>query len=247
MVISCVVVALWVGLCIWFNVEAKQYEDEYTEIQTLTDFFTTSITFLAIHIGSIVAGIIAQVKYKDAKELNGDIISGRVAPPPPPVVPIMSYPANPYQQNGYYQNGYNRQANNPYQQGGYYNQQNNPQNPYGQQNGYNGQYNNGQYPQQQNPYNRPPQGYQPPPQSNTFTNGQAGINQHTGTQSSFPDPTVLAAPAAPADPAVSSGSQTAASTQNQGIAASKTVTCPACGAEVPSTGKFCTNCGNLMK
>lgn len=229
MIISCIVVALWLAFFIWFEITAKQYSEfEEDALEVVTEFLSSSITMLAVHIGSIIAGSVAQVQYKKAKELNADILSGKVAPPPPPVVMMPVYPVNPYQQNGYYRNGYNGQPNNPYQQNnGYYN----PQNPYGQQNNYNGQYN-----QQQNPYNQnqqvyqqPPQnspyngqGYQNPPQSSVFVSGQPD------TQSQFPDPTVTP-------------------TDNPPSELEKNVTCPNCGGVNSENSKFCTHCGQIMK
>ncbi|MDE6580620.1 MAG: hypothetical protein K2K41_08825, partial [Ruminiclostridium sp.] len=189
MVISCIVIALWLAFFIWFEITAKQYSEfEEDALEVVTEFLSSSITMLAVHIGSVIAGSIAQVQYKKAKELNADILNGRVVPPPPPVVMMPVYPANPYQQNGYYQNSYNGQQNGGYpQNGSYYNQPN----PYGQN-------------PQQIPYNPNPQGYQPPPQNNPY-NGQgyqnppancAFANGQTNTQAQFPDPTVTAASAA---------------------------------------------------
>lgn len=243
MIISCVIITIWLSFWIWFSATAKQYPDmEEEALELATEFLSSSVTMLAVHIGSVVAGIIAQVQFKKAKELNMDILSGRVAPPPPPVIPMPIYPANPYQQNGYYRNGYNGQPNSPYPQ-------NNPyytgQNPYGQQNGYSGQYN----PQQQSPYNSNPQGYQPPPQNNAY-NGQgysqppqsSAFNGQSGAQSQFPDPTMTSAENQPSvNGTANNGSQNAVLFPN------KTVTCPSCGGINPDSSKFCTHCGQIMK
>ena len=184
MVISSVVVGIWVAFWIFTYIVSDQSSDFDADMSmTLTEFFASSITTMAIHIGSIIAGIVAQVQYKKAKELNADILSGKVVPPPPPVVMMPVYPVNPYQQNGYYQNGnyYN-------QQNGYYNQPN----PYGQnpqQPPYNPNFQGYQQPPQNNAYNT--QGYQAPPAANTDVSGQ------TDTQSQFPDPTMTAAVISP--------------------------------------------------
>ena len=233
MVISCVVVGIWVTFWIFAYILSDQSADFDTNLSTaLAEFFASSITTMAIHIGSIIAGIVAQVQYKKAKELNADILSGKVVPPPPPVVMMPVYPVNPYQQNGYYQNGYNGQGqpNGGYPQNGYYNQPN----PYGQnpqQNPYNPN-------PQQAPYSQNPQGYQAPPSSPY--NGQgyqappsnsASANGQPDPQSQFPDPTVTAA-AAVSTPAAEG---------------EKTVTCPNCGSVNAGNSKFCTNCGQIMK
>lgn len=240
MIISCVIIALWLAFWIWVGIVSRQSQDIEATLESVTGMFTSSISMLAVHIGSVVAGSIAQVQYKKAKELNMDILSGKVAPPPPPVVMMPVYPANPYQQNGYY-----GQPNNPYQQNnGYYNQQN----PYGQQNGYNGQYN----PQQQSPYIPNMQGYQQPPQNNAY-NGQgysqppqnsAFINGQSDTGSQFPDPTI--------SPAVNQSTEngiTANGSQNGNgsIPSDKTVVCSNCGETNSESSRFCTHCGQIMK
>lgn len=243
MIISGVIVVSWFAFWIWFEIASRQYQDiEEDALEAVTEFFTSSISMLAVHIGSVVAGIIAQVQYKKAKELNMDILSGKVVPPPPPVVPMPIYPANLYQPNGYYQNGYNGQPN-PYQQNnGYYN----GQNPYGQQNGYNGQYN----PQQESPYSPNPQGYQPPPQNNAY-NGQgysqppqnsASTNGQHGAQSPFPDPTIN-----PAENQSAVNGTANNGSQNAAVFSDKIVTCPNCGGTNSDSSKFCTHCGQIMK
>lgn len=120
MIISSVIIALWLVFWIWLGIVSGENKNNSGTVLNAAndgyfdwavDFFASSITMLAVHIGSVIAGIVAQVKYKNAKELHEDILSGKVVPPPPPVVPMPFYPANPYQPGGYYQNGYN----NPYQ------------------------------------------------------------------------------------------------------------------------------------
>lgn len=250
MIISAAIIALWLVFWIWFGIASDGYKADNDIITNGTeegyfnwavDFFASSIGMLAVHIGSVIAGIVAQVKYGGAKELHGDILSGKVVPPPPPVVPMPLYPGNPYQPNGYYQNGYN----NPYQKNGGYN---NGQNPYGQQNGYNGQYNSPQY-TGQNAYNQNQQGYQlpqnnaynnqgyvQPPQNGTFTGGQ------TNSASQFPDPTIR--------PSYDQTEQKDAfgnSLQNGSASSEKTVACPNCGENNSDDSRFCTHCGQILK
>lgn len=225
MVISCIIMAVWIAFWIFIYVVSGQSEEFDADMsEMIMEMFTSTVTTMAIHIGSIIAGSVAQVQYKKAKELNADILSGKVVPPPPPVVMMPVYPANPYQQNGYYQNGYNGQQNRDYpQNGNYYNQPN----PYGQNS-------------QQTPYTPNPQGYQPPPQ-NTSYNGQgyqdpptngAFVSGQPNTQTQFPDPTVTSA---------------ATAVNNSAFEAVKTVTCPNCGSVNAENSKFCTNCGQIMK
>ena len=256
MIISSVIIALWLVFWIWLGIVSGENKNNSGTVLNAAndgyfdwavDFFASSITMLAVHIGSVIAGIVAQVKYKNAKELHEDILSGKVVPPPPPVVPMPFYPANPYQPGGYYQNGYN----NPYQQNGGYN---NPQNPYGQYNSqqYTGQ--NGYNPNRQG-YGQPPQnnacnnqGYVQPPQNGTFTAGQ------TNSPSPFPDPTISpSAGEAEQNSVTASGLQSGLQNesqnelQNKGAFSEKTVVCPKCGGDNSNSSRFCTHCGQILK
>lgn len=134
MILSCLIVALWVAFFIWYEAESRTYASNDEDIiEMLSVVFSEGIPMLAVHIASVVTGIIAQVKYGPANSLYEDILSGRVKAPAPPVMPVYQNPyqqyyrngypqgqPNQYQQNQYYQNGY-RQAQQPnqYQQNGY--------------------------------------------------------------------------------------------------------------------------------
>lgn len=273
MSISCAMIVIWVlfWTCIRYSVDTY-YSNAASNLSIrLNSIFIITAYNMAIPIASAVIGFIAQAKYKSAKELNADIVSKKAALPLSPAEPMISYQAYSYRQNGYYQNGYNRQTNYPNQQGyyqnGYNRQTNNPyqqgyyqngynrqtNNPYQQgyyQNGYNRQTNypnqQGQYYNQQNIYRQPngynnqynaySQSYQTLPQNNTPLNAQDNVNHQIYPQLASSDPT-----AAP------DNYQGDSNEQSEGIAASKTITCPACGEEVPSISKFCTNCGHFLK
>lgn len=229
-IINCIILGLTVAIVILLSVEltnlensdeyhGDDYYEEYNDYEELTaaDLIMSVLTSSAVPIASIVVGVIAINKFKDANELKEELDSKGLKSYPLPQNPYFN--AQRYQ-NPYYNQYYNGQyPNNPYN--GYQGQ-----NYYGQypNNGYQNQYpyrNNGQYPNNgyqntyQNPYQNNQnngqyanQGYVDPPQSG----GQAG----DGAQANF-------------------------------IADGAKIKCPSCGTENEGKNMFCVNCGNTLK
>lgn len=229
-IINCIILGLMCVVSILIAVEftnlensdeyhGDEYYEEYGDYEELTaaDLIMSVISSGAVPIASIVVGIIAINKFKDAKELKEELDSKGLKSYP--------LPQNPYyntQQN--YQNPYYN--NNPYYNR-YYNGQY-PNNQYQRQN-YNGQYPNNGY-QNQYPYRNngqyPNNGYQ-----NAYQNNQ---NNGQYANQGYVNPP-------------QSGNQVGGGAQTDFTTAETKTKCPSCGTENESKNQFCVNCGNTLK
>lgn len=261
-IISCLIIVLWTVFFIWVGIESNEYSNADDEvIEMLSIIFSEGIPMLAIHIASLITGIIAQVKFSPANALYEDILCGRVKAPTPPVTPAYQ---NPYQQQ-YYRGGYNQGQPNQY---GYVqpNQQNYQQpNQYGyvqpnrqnyqQPNQYGYVQPNQQNSQQPNQYgyvqpNR--QNYQQPNQYGYVQPNQYGnqqTNQQNGQQPNGGYYTTQA-PQSSAVPPMIQDDQPKSGQDGNAVTnggEENTVICPACGKSNKPNYKFCAYCGNRIQ